>query len=1374
VSIPDYELCDYNAPANQEVFDLNTMIPQITSSPSGVTITFYDNLADAQNPTPADELPNFYSNTSNPQQIWFNIKDNVTGCSTTGSFNLVVNPLPVIVTPPTIFECSNGLTLTAIFDLTINERTVTNNVPGLSVTYYNNLLDAQNGNTAVSINDPVHYPGTDNETVYIRIENDATGCYNLTTQLLRVTQGPLAMTPQPMQYCDPNNDGFGEFDLNTIINEIAGTPVPSGVSVSFHETPDDANIGATPIDLTVPYHNIRAWSQIIYARVYYTLTGCANIVPVKLNVNPTPEAVTPSEYALCDESGLPLMEPFDLNSRIPEILGGINPATVTVSFYEDLTDAQVPQNAIGSPFNYVSATRTVYVRVEFIATGCYDIVELHLVVNPLPNSLQPNYPPVSQCDNNPLDVGREEFDLGSMVNGILLGQSGMDVSFHYSLGDAQNNTRILPLLYVNEDPFVQTIGIRITNRATGCYVISTMDLRVEPLPTLIPQSSPYTICDGDQDGLTCGFDLTTLVNDLLQGANYSLSFYETQTDAQTGSPVTAINTSQPYCNINPYMQLLYVRAVDNITGCVSVTPIELNVDPSPVAPVNLSNIQACDYDSNPNGETIVDLTQNEASILAQQAPPAADYEVSYYTSQSDAQNANSTGLQIIPADSHYGRDGDTIWVRVENIHTHCFNIGSFQLDIDTPMQLSTPTPLSLCDDDALPNDQHHAFDLTIRDAMILSGRTGTVAYYPSYGEAQTRSNEISTANGMDPHAYVNVPPAVQTLGVVVTTPEGCQSLTTLDIRVLPIPVPRTNPPALAPKCDDVNPGNMTEIFDLTVNESYIANGDGTLTFHYFPSQADAENNNTSVEYNPANAAEVGHNVWIRVENNRVDYQGNHCYVIVEQALTVNPLPTVIQPLAPFRACDDNADGITVFDFGDPLLAPQILGTSTTGQQPSDYTISYYATAAGANPSTNTGEAPLPSIYTSGNQTVYIRVENTTTGCVNATGTLDLVVEDYAVANPVTPYHECDSDTPGNPFDGVDTLDLEALFASEVLGSQNPAVFLLSYYTVDPVLNPGAVALTPSEYQNYTTDPDTDTIWIKVENSSNSIMPFCSAVTPVSITIERKPHPQISGANGATSICVDFITNQVIRPLVLDSGISNPSDYTFEWYEASDPSTILGTGPGFTVDTAVAGGADRDYYVHVTNNFTGTRGCDWTSDPFTVHQSGPAVVPAGTLGYTVSNAFGNPQSITVNVVGYGTYEYNLDEGPRQSDNVFTNVSIDPHIIYVWDVTDGFANSCEVLEIKFAQTIDYPHYFTPNGDGFNDYWNIRGLDGYPGTRIYIFDRYGKLLKQISASGRGWDGTYNGHLLPADDYWFTVDYAEPNSGQQQQFRAHFTLKR
>jgi gliding motility-associated-like protein len=1358
--ITDYELCDYNNPGDEvEVFNLGTKSTEIANGQLGVTVSYYATLADAQTQTSPLLTPNSYSNTSNPQQIWINIRNNATGCNTTGSFNLIVNPLPAVTTPPTLFECSIGSSTSAEFELTVNEGTVTGGVGGMIVTYYHTLLGADTEDNTDQILNPSIYIGNDNEVVHIRVENSITGCYATTTQLLRVTQGPVAITPLPLHYCDPNNDGFGVFDLDSTIAEITGSPFPiPGVSVTFHETPTDALTGGNP--RLSPYYNITINTQIIYVRVFYTLTGCANYVQLQLIIHLTPVATEPDDYELCDTTGAAGFETFDLTSTIPQILGSLNPSTHAVTFYTSQAAAESGTGNISNPTSYINGTintETIYVRVEITATGCYDIVTLQLIVNPLPNATQPNYPQYSLCDTTGL-VGYETFDLASQVTPILLGQPGMNVTFYPSLSEAQSDSNAITVLqYTNAIIYVQTLGIRITNADTGCYVVSTMDIRVEPLPTPIPPTEPYTICDDNQDGVSCGFDLASLLPGLLNGmTTYTITFHETLPDANSGA--NDIDISVPYCTINPFMQIIYVRAEDNATGCYSILPIELNADPSPVAPVNLDPITVCDQDSNPqNAITGVDLTQRTPDALAQQTLPATDYTVTYYTSQLSAEQGTAP---IIPATNYVGTDGQTIWIRVEHNTTQCFNIGSFLLEIDTPLLLTTPTPLSVCDDDAAPNDQHYVFNLTVKDAEINQGTGYTVTYYPSLLDAQNNTGAISAADAV---AYINIPPAVQTLGVVVTTTAGCQSITTLDIRVLPIPTPNTNPTPLAPKCDDNSPGDMMEVFDLTVNETYIGNGDPNLTFHYYYTQLDA-----SVPQNEIlmpTTALVGTNVWIRVENNRVDYLGNNCYVLVEQPLTVNPLPEIMQPLAPYRACDDNADGIAVFDLTDPSLAEAILAAP---QLPADYTISYYLTQANAT----SGTAPLPSSYTNTTpyaQDIYIRVVNNATGCVN-TGVLPLAVEAQALATGPQIFDECDNYT--DLYDGVAVVDLTS-YAPAILNGQDPAVFLVSYYTSLADAVAGTSALTIAEATAYQTDADVDTIWVKVVNSSNLIVPFCYAITTIDITVERKPNPVISTANDVTTICVDFITNEVVRPLTLDSGIATPGNYTFEWFEDGATTPIPGaTGSTYTVNTASPTGATRNYTVSVTS--ASALACQTTSIAFPVVQSGPAVVAAGSTGYTVTNAFSDSQTITVNIEGYGApeYQFSLDDGPRQASNVFTNVSMGTHTIHVWDTKGGVAYSCEELIIYEVEIIDYPHYFTPNGDGIHDTWNIVGLDGQHNAKIYIFDRYGKLMKQISSQGIGWDGTYNGHLLPSDDYWFTVDFIEGTTVKQ--FKAHFSLKR
>lgn len=686
---------------------------------------------------------------------------------------------------------------------------------------------------------------------------------------------PIAPALDPMQYCDPNSDGFGTFDLDsqTSIIVAAQSGNLSDYAVTYHETPDDALDGIASV--ASPYSNITAWSQIIYYRVTQVSTNAFTTGFVKLNVNPRPYISNATDLSQCDYNGNGV-EIFDFTPLIPQILGVMNPATARVTFHTTLASAEAGINPIAPISAFAGANgQTIYARLTHNVTGCYDVVSFQLHVEPIPSSMQPNYPEYALCDVNS-ELGYETFDLGSRINSILMGQTGVDVAFYPTLADAQNDTHLIgTTFYTNEVQYVQTLGVKLSNLATGCYTISTMDIRVNPLPTLIPPISPYTVCDDNQDGFSV-FDLTSLIPNLIQGSNVNVTFHETQMDAQIG-----FNTlTSPYYNIQPFFQIVYVRGADPISGCYSVMQIELQVNPAPIAP-ELSDIQVCDADSNPqSATTLINLTQQSPEILAQQPLPASSYIVTYYTSQLDAEAGTGT---IIPATNYFGVDGEAIWYRVESTSTHCYAVGSFYLVINTPLALITPTPLKVCDSDANPNDQQTMFDLTVKDTEIAQATGHVVTYYPSFAYAQAGVNPIS-----NPTSYVNTIPAVQTVGVTVTSPDGCVSITTLEIRVLAIPTPNFNPPALIPQCDVNNTGDMLEVFDLTVNEGYIINGDPTLTFHYFTTMAEAEASLNEI-LTPT-AAVVGGNVWIRVENNYSDYTGNHCYVLVEQPLRVNALP----------------------------------------------------------------------------------------------------------------------------------------------------------------------------------------------------------------------------------------------------------------------------------------------------------------------------------------------------------------------------------------------------------------------------------------------------------------------------------------------------
>jgi gliding motility-associated-like protein len=281
----------------------------------------------------------------------------------------------------------------------------------------------------------------------------------------------------------------------------------------------------------------------------------------------------------------------------------------------------------------------------------------------------------------------------------------------------------------------------------------------------------------------------------------------------------------------------------------------------------------------------------------------------------------------------------------------------------------------------------------------------------------------------------------------------------------------------------------------------------------------------------------------------------------------------------------------------------------------------------------------------------------------------------------------------------------------------------------------------------------------LETTGNAVGTVIYTVTPslnscsgspiiISATVNPLPLPDINDG----IICADA-TGIPLRTYILDSGL-NTIDYTFQWFL----NGILQSGTATTFEALAAG----NYSVIATNIVTGCISAE-------VFATVTASIPATSISAVGTVAFDANASIVVTALEPNpNYEYALDYGALQSSNVFTNVNPGNHVVTVTD-----SNGCSNLSTTIS-VIGYPTYFTPNGDGFNDFWNIIGLEGQPSSKIYIFDRYGKLIKQISSKSLGWDGTYNGALLPASDYWFTIEYIEPLTTDLKIFKAHFSLKR
>ena len=149
---------------------------------------------------------------------------------------------------------------------------------------------------------------------------------------------------------------------------------------------------------------------------------------------------------------------------------------------------------------------------------------------------------------------------------------------------------------------------------------------------------------------------------------------------------------------------------------------------------------------------------------------------------------------------------------------------------------------------------------------------------------------------------------------------------------------------------------------------------------------------------------------------------------------------------------------------------------------------------------------------------------------------------------------------------------------------------------------------------------------------------------------------------------------------------------------------------------------------------------------------------------------NTYDIEIVTLTNGDYEYAINGGDFQDDPIFLDVPPGLNTVIIND-----KNGCGMVEEQFL-VVGYPKFFSPNGDGIHDEWQILGISELTNPDIFIFDRYGKLLKQIDENSPGWDGTFNGRALPSSDYWFKLEYDRNDQGVvvASTTRKHFTLLR
>lgn len=421
--------------------------------------------------------------------------------------------------------------------------------------------------------------------------------------------------------------------------------------------------------------------------------------------------------------------------------------------------------------------------------------------------------------------------------------------------------------------------------------------------------------------------------------------------------------------------------------------------------------------------------------------------------------------------------------------------------------------------------------------------------------------------------------------------------------------------------------------------------------------------------------------------------------------------------------------------------------SNTGDPSGDYQPKGYIVEYGGMP----GD-PVLSISTNSSITIP-SITSTATETICGTGTVNL----QATSNTGTVnwYTSASGGTPiatGNNFT-TPTIATTTTFYAAAHSANCPDDYrtpVIAYITPRPVLTYNSPYYMCDESYMVIDVQTTSGIllWYDSPTATNQIFLGTHFVVP-NIHQNTVFYAE-ANYNGCLSVRVPIAINVYAAPIAADESYEI-CDGDVLVLNAGNPGMSYLWSTGATTQTITTNGLSN-YSVVITS--PAPENCSKTKNfTITIHQAP-----------IISEVVINGAIATINTTNSGDFEYSVDGINYQASNQFTIIDGGFYTAYVRE-----KNNCG-LDSKPFIIITIPDYFTPNGDGQNDFWTIKGLFNYPKAEVKIFDRYGKLITKLTSNTTSWDGTLNGKNLLSDDYWyvFKIDENSP------EVKGHFSLKR